>query len=64
MWLNISIGVVTFLLFYYSKSKQDKSTQTDVVITEMILQTLSDEASESMSVVSDSGSGVIMFDHF
>ena len=64
MWWNISIGVVTFLLFYYSKSKQDKSTQTDVVITEMILQTLSDEASESMSVVSDSGSGVIMFDHF
>ena len=64
MWLNISIGVVTFLLFYYSKSKQDKSTQTDVVITEMVLQTMSDEASESMSVVSDSGSGVIMFDHF
>ena len=64
MWLNISIGVVTFLYFYYRKSKQDKSTQTDVVITEMVLQTMSDEASESMSVVSDSGSGVIMFDHF
>ena len=64
MWWNISIGVVTFLYFYYRKSKQDKSTQTDVVITEMVLQTMSDEASESMSVVSDSGSGVIMFDHF
>ena len=63
MWIELVVSVVIGYLFITKVRTNDKSTQTDIVITEMILQTLSDEASDSMSCVSDDG-GVILYDHF
>ena len=63
MWIELVVSVVLGYLFITKVRTNDKSTQTDAVITEMILQTLSDEVSDSMSCVSDDA-GVILYDHF
>ena len=63
MWIELVVSAVIGYLFLTKVRTNDKSTQTDAVITEMVLQTLSDEVSDTMSCMSDDG-GVILYDHF